>query len=125
MPLVIEFLDIQQYQIRQSQHFFYVFVPDASVGINADMDTRLFQHLQQRNQLPGLKGRLSATERDSSFLAEKRLLADGHPENLFRCCLLALSFGIDGIGVGAVQATEIAALQKDNQADTRSVVSAQ
>ena len=89
------------------------------------MDTRFFQHPEKRNQLFGLKRRLSTAESDASFFPEERLLADSHAQNLFGRSFFTFSLGIYRVRVGTIQAAEITSLQENYQADTRSVVCTQ
>ena len=85
------------------------------------MDTLRLQRLEQWYQCFSLYGRFSTTEGNSSFFPVKRLLADGHLQYFLGTCFFAFPLRVDGVGVGTVEATERAALQKDDETESRPV----
>ena len=106
--------------ITQKTIVFHLFIPDASVTVQTDMDAVRLQLLEKRNQRFCLQGRLTAGESNTSFLPEECLLADSHLQNLFRSGGSA-SFYINRIRIGTIQTTERTSLQENDEPETRPV----
>ena len=121
-PSGIGLFHIQQHQIDQPQQLFDGRVPHSAVRVDADMDAGLFQRADQRNELRGLERGFAAREGHAAAFAVERFLIDGHAQNLRRVGRLALP-GLDRVGVGAVETAEIAALQENDEPESRPVES--
>ena len=80
------------------------------------------QRPDERNQLRGLERRLAAREGDAAPPAEEGFLVPGHAENL-RGFGRRAAAGFDRVGIGAVKAAEVAALQENDEPESRPVES--
>lgn len=63
----VDLLDIEQYEVGQSEQRLHMLVPDTSVAVQADVDVLCLQRLEQWYQCFSLYGRFSTTEGNSSF----------------------------------------------------------
>ena len=118
----IGLLHVQQHQVDQPQQLFDGGVPHPAVRVDANVDAGLFQRADQRDELRGLESGFAAREGHAAAFAVKRFLVDGHAQNLRGVGRPALP-GLDRIGVGAVEAAEIAALQENDEPESRPVES--
>ena len=80
------------------------------------MYTLLLESLAERYQRLRLQGRLTTTEGDATTLAKEGLLAYRLLNDVLSIGLLSLATHIYRIGVGAVEATEVATLQEYHKA---------
>lgn len=115
-------LDVEQHQIDQPQQLLDGRVPHPAVRVEADMDAGLLERADQRDESCGLEGRFATREGDASAAPEEGFLIDGHAENLRGLGRLAAA-GLDRIGVGAVETAEVAALQENDEPESRPVES--
>ena len=118
----IGLLHVQQHQIDQPQQLLDGRVPHPAVRVEADMDAGLLERADQRDESCGLEGRFATREGDASAAPEEGFLIDGHAENLRGLGRLAAA-GLDRIGVGAVETAEVAALQENDEPESRPVES--
>jgi hypothetical protein len=88
------------------------------------MNTQFLQTLYHWHQFLGLEGRFASAKGYATLLAEERALTHGHACNLVYRGFLAFSLGVDGIGIGTIEASEVASLQEDYKAKTGPVESA-
>ena len=86
------------------------------------MDAGLLQRLYERNEFRSLEGGFPAREGHAAAPPEEGLLVDGHAQDLRRVGQCARS-GLDRVGVGAVETAEIAALQENDEPESRPVES--
>ena len=86
------------------------------------MDAGLLQRLYERNEFRSLEGGFPAREGHAAAPSEERFLVDGHAEYLRGVGRCALP-GLDRVGIGAVEAAEIAALQENDEPESRPVES--
>ena len=122
MAFGIGLLHVQQHQIDQPQQFLDRRIPHPAVRVDADVDAGLFQRADQRNELRGLERGFAAREGHAAAFAVKRFLVDGHAQYFGGVGRFALP-GLDRVGVGAVEAAEIAALQENDEPESRPVES--
>ena len=122
VALRIGLLDVEQHQVDQPQQLLDRRVPDAAVRVEADVDARPVQLPHERHQRRGLERRLAAREGHPAAPSEERFLVCGHAQDLFRRRGLSPA-GVDRIGVGTVEAAEIAALQENDEPESRPVES--
>ena len=69
-----------------------------------------FQLFEKRNERLGLQQRFAARHGDAASFPEERTLAAGQFHQFFGIVERAFAFRVDGVGIGAVQALEVAAL---------------
>ena len=120
MPLRIGLLHVEQHQIDQPQQLLDRRIPHSAVRVYADVDAGFLQRPDQRNEFRGLERGLAAREGHAAAPSEERFLVDGHAQYLRGVGRCALP-GLDGVGVGAVEAAEIAALQENDEPESRPV----
>ena len=72
------------------------------------------------NEFRGLEGGFPAREGHAAAPPEEGLLVDGHAQDLRRVGQCARS-GLDRVGVGAVETAEIAALEENDEPESRPV----
>ena len=82
------------------------------------------QATEERQQRFGLHGRFAARERHAATFSEERLQRFSLFHDIVGACQFALSDGFNRVGVGAIEAAEGAALQKDHIPQSRAVESA-
>lgn len=114
VALRVGLLDVEQHQVGEREELLDVGIPERAVGVDAGVDALLAEHAQQRHERPGLEGGLASREGHAAPPAEEGALVDGHAENLFGRRRLPAA-GLNRVGVGAVEAAEVAALEKDDQ----------
>ena len=122
VALRVGLLDVEQHQVDQPQQLLDRRVPDAAVRVEADVDARPVQLPHERHQRRGLERRLAAREGHPAAPSEERFLVCGHAQDLRGVGRCALP-GLDRVGIGAVEAAEIAALQENDEPESRPVES--
>ena len=115
-----DLLDVEQHQIDLPEQLLDNRIPHPAVRVEADVNPRLLEHPHQRQQLRCLEGRLAAREGYTAAPPEEGFLVHGHTEDLRRFGRLA-AVRLDRVGVGAVEAAEVAALQEDDEPESRPV----
>ena len=121
MTFRIELLYIEQNQIHQAEKLFYMLVPYASVAIQAYMNAQFLQTLYNRNQFLGLESRFASAKGYTTLLSEERTLTHGHTGNVVYRSFLAFALGVDGIGIGTIEASEVTSLQENYKAKPRAI----
>lgn len=118
----VEFLDIEEDKVNEGKELFHIAVPDAAVGVKAYIYALVVQLMNKGDKGFRLDCGLATGKCDPAAFPEKRLLADCHAENLLRVGFLA-AFVRDGVRIGTIQAPERAALQKNDEPESRPIVS--
>ena len=96
-------------------------IPDAPLRVQADVYALLLERTAEGDKSLRLYGGLSATEGNPTSLTEEGTFADGSAEYLTLLDELpSLPYG-DGVGVGTVEALEVAALKEDHETKARTV----
>jgi hypothetical protein len=85
------------------------------------MYTLLLQSFAERNQSLRLQGWLATTEGYAATLAKEWLFAHCLLDDMLQVGLFGLATEIYGVGISAVQATEVASLQEYHQSQTRAI----
>ena len=122
VPGRIDLLDIKKDQIDFAEQFFNCGIPDASIGVYTYVYPLFVQAVHYRDEVFCLACRLSSGECHTTFLSEERLLVHSHSDYFFSFCGRTAVKGY-GVGVGAVKASERAPLEKNDEPETRPVVS--
>ena len=90
-------------------------IPDAPLRVQADMYPLLLERTAEGDKSLGLYRGFTATEGNAPSLTEEGTFADGSAEYLTLFDELpSLPYG-DGVGVGTVEALEVAALKEDHE----------
>ena len=90
-------------------------IPDAPLRVQADMYALLLERMTEGNKSLSLYRGLATAEGNPTSLAEEGTFADGSAEYLTLFDELpSLPYG-DGVGVGTVEALEVAALKEDHE----------
>ena len=96
-------------------------IADAPLRVQADMYPLLLECTAEGDKSLGLYRGLATAEGNPTSLTEEGTFADGSAEYLTLLNELpSLPYG-DGVGVGTVEALEVAALKEDHEAKTRTV----
>lgn len=121
MPLGIDLLTVQQDKVYKPPELSNVFVMNAPIRIEAYMYTFALEISTEWDQLLCLYGGFATTKGDTSSLTEEWLLIQCSTHDLGRLDEFAISTNRDGVGIGTVETSEVAALQEDDEPDTRPV----
>ena len=109
MALGVELLDVEQHEVNLGEELLDVLVPHTAIGVDAGVDAVALEVLYYRDEGLGLHGGLATREGDTAPLAEEGFLVYRHVDDVFGACSLT-AIKVDGVRVGAVEATEGAAL---------------
>ena len=125
MTFRIELLYVEHHKVGNREEFLNIAVPDAAVCIDAHMYSLLLETLHQWHERLCLECRLTTAEGDTATLTEEGLLVHGHAHDILDVGLIALALCINGIGIGAIEATEVTSLQENYKTQARAVESTQ
>ena len=120
MALGVELLDVEQHEVNLGEELLDVLVPHTAIGVDAGVDAVALEVLYYRDEVLGLHGRFTTREGHTATLAKEGFLVYRHVDDVFGACSLT-AIKVDGVRVGAVEATEGAALQENDEPETRPV----
>ena len=109
MALGVELLDVEQHEVNLGEELLDVLVPHTAIGVDAGVDAVALEVLYYRDEVLGLHGGLATREGDAATLAKEGFLVYRHMDNILGARSLT-TLEVDGVGVGAVEATEGTAL---------------
>jgi len=93
-------------------------ISDASLSVYADMYSLLLECTAKGDKSLGLYRGLATAEGNPTSLTEEGALADGSAKDLTLLDELPPLPYRDGVGIGAIEALEVAALKEDYEAKT-------
>ena len=93
-------------------------IPDAPLRVQADVYALLLECTTERDKSLGLYRGLATAEGNPTSLTEEGTFADGSAEYLTLLDELPPLPYRDGVGIGTIEALEVAALKEDHEAKT-------
>ena len=123
VPFVVYLLHIQQHKVGQPQELFYVLIPNAPIGINADVYAGIVQTTEQGNKRLRLNGGFATRKSYSTTLAEKRLHAHRLLHDVVGRSEFAFAHGINGIRIGTIETSKRTALQENHITESGTIES--
>ena len=105
-------LAVKQDHIDDREDLVHISIADATLSIEADMYPLFLELATQRNERLRLYGGLSSTEGNPPTLPKERALTNSSSQDLSLLNELPALPNRDGIGIGTIEALEVASLEE-------------